>query len=188
MMLFIIAHINVLWLHFMFSLQSYICLWNVLIGRSLCCCSGKGRFGGSKSRYFSRSIHRVQRSGEKSSVIETVAPMIVTGSPPREYSRSSYLSSSISISPSCVVSLHFICAYQSIALFLCLIPLSIYCYCPLTTSHSPGTRLRGNGKMQPQKIKSKYRRLQWYKGIASFSISAILYKQDYIVMIPWYAK
>ena len=94
MMLFIIAPINVLWLHFMFFLQKLV--WNVLIGRTcLYCCGGKGRYGGSKSWHFSWSIHRKQRWGEKLSVIEIVAPMIVTESPPREYSRSSYLSLSI---------------------------------------------------------------------------------------------
>ena len=68
-------------------------LWNVLTGRTyLCCCSGKGRFGESKSQHFNWSIHREQRSGENTSVIEIVAPMIVAESPPREYSRSSYLS------------------------------------------------------------------------------------------------
>ena len=90
MMLFIIAPVDVLWLHFMFFLQNS--LWNVLIVTCLCWCGGKGRFGGSKSWHFSWSIHREQRWGEKSFVIETVAPMIVTESPPREYSRSSYLS------------------------------------------------------------------------------------------------
>ena len=96
MMLFIIAPVNVLWLHFMFSLQKL--LWNVLTGRSLSCCRGKRKFGTSENQYFSWSIHRKQKSGEKSSVIETVVPMIVTESPPCEYSRSSYLSISFYLS------------------------------------------------------------------------------------------
>ena len=74
-MLFIIALVNVVWLHFIFFLQKL--LWNALTGRSLCCCREKRKFGTSESQYFSWSIHREQRSGEKTSVIEIAAPMIV---------------------------------------------------------------------------------------------------------------
>ena len=91
MILLIIVPFNLLWFLFMFSPQKI--LWNLLIGRTcLSRCSAKWRFGASKSQYFSWSIHKLHRYGEWSSVIETVAPMIVTESPPREYSRSSYLS------------------------------------------------------------------------------------------------
>ena len=90
MMLFTIVPVNVVWLQFMFFLHKL--LWNVLTGRSLSCCREKRKYGTSESQYFSWSIHREQRSGEKTSVIEIVAPIIIAESPPREYSRSSYLS------------------------------------------------------------------------------------------------
>ena len=230
MMLFTIVPVNVVWLHFMFFLHKL--LWNVLTGRSLSCCREKRKFGTSESQYFSWSIHREQRSGEKTSVIETKLLLLWSfpaESPPREYSRSSYLSisfylptylsrsschttipssslnlgtillsvlislqnsfgslhtsicllllfflflsflralssnswssvslslpnshcgwliplvpSSISISPSCTLSLHFIYAHQSITFLLYLIPLSIYYFYSLITSLSPETEL-----------------------------------------------
>ena len=65
---------------------------SVLTGRNLPWGSEKRKFGKSESQYFIWSIHREQKSGEKTSVIEIAAPMIVAESPPREYSRSSNLS------------------------------------------------------------------------------------------------